>query len=813
MLIDCHSDVLDAIQVVAGPRAQDLEASLQIEEQKLLITHLLANESAWSGTVGSACLRKNESDTGTLKTYHPMYGRLNSYPFYAMAISQLDSHGDRSTDYNRLKAIMLLAHWMLLSKLFEDPADSYLNKQQDKKYLSGATASLQASTRLVRQCRQLIRFNDYGKLHNLKTADNLFELLKNLNGHVERDAAESEIRNARLHNELFAFFNRAFISKDAFGEKGSSRGGGRHGGKSYWHDGYVFYSDGAQAEQTISEDGGRITVLSAPVADVDLEELKLAGLDPSENQSGVEYILPESSSRSRRMLSRRMVRFIEMGNQHFRTQWTQSSVYEVSALLNKCQSTLRSPEKSLNEKKTVLLILVMFWTGSSLENVIENFRVYPTHESEEKKSFPCLVQSEHNGEWHFCLTPETARQQFPESNYKDCKRYSDANLTKICLPDLAGVGDYITSVFTSGDFKGAPALFKEKGIKITLSYGNSVKDFASEYRGIISKVIKALPKGNRLNEYRISSYLPHMMASEISGDVAEPLLLTGRYSTLGQTLLHYTAFEPAYLQRMYADVVMKISELTGCSLHGSSQLRGEALENEHGRIGSLLMPNRYKVKEVEEYLRKEIGNFKNTGDTAKIVKVHNLYTMYTVMMQGYATGFRAIVDPFPKDDCIDDATGLCVISDKDGDDYYNSRLIWIPPDVMLQREHYKKHRNRIHSMIQSHHPELKDAVGDVFLLSEAFELLEVRPRNIKEVMKNIFPLPVNTNRRYLRTRLRELGCPAEVVNSFMGHWGRGQEPWGRFSSVSPIAMIEAVKPYILKILDELGFRPIKGPLR
>jgi len=50
----------------------------------------------------------------------------------------------------------------------------------------------------------------------------------------------------------------------------------------------------------------------------------------------------------------------------------------------------------------------------------------------------------------------------------------------------------------------------------------------------------------------------------------------------------------------------------------------------------------------------------------------------------------------------------------------------------------------------------------------------------------------------------------ELINAFMGHWGIGQEPWGKFSSSSPLELLEQISPYIDKFLEILGFEVVEG---
>ncbi|MDH5766975.1 MAG: hypothetical protein OEZ38_13265, partial [Gammaproteobacteria bacterium] len=70
-------------------------------------------------------------------------------------------------------------------------------------------------------------------------------------------------------------------------------------------------------------------------------------------------------------------------------------------------------------------------------------------------------------------------------------------------------------------------------------------------------------------------------------------------------------------------------------------------------------------------------------------------------------------------------------------------------------------------------------------------------------------LPLNFNRHYLRTRLREEGVAGEVIDAFMGHWELGQEPFGRYSSLSPIEYRSEIKNPLERILADDQWQVIK----
>ncbi|MCD5380301.1 IS481 family transposase, partial [Candidatus Gracilibacteria bacterium] len=60
------------------------------------------------------------------------------------------------------------------------------------------------------------------------------------------------------------------------------------------------------------------------------------------------------------------------------------------------------------------------------------------------------------------------------------------------------------------------------------------------------------------------------------------------------------------------------------------------------------------------------------------------------------------------------------------------------------------------------------------------------------------------------THLRELGVSGEFIDAFMGHWEFGQEPYGKYSSLSPLSYIETLKKPIEILLEMAGWLEIRG---
>jgi hypothetical protein len=84
------------------------------------------------------------------------------------------------------------------------------------------------------------------------------------------------------------------------------------------------------------------------------------------------------------------------------------------------------------------------------------------------------------------------------------------------------------------------------------------------------------------------------------------------------------------------------------------------------------------------------------------------------------------------------------------------------------------------------------------------------PTLIGRRLRSVYALPFNSSRHYLRSCLLERQCPLEVINAFMGHFERGEEPWGVFSGFSPLAYRDALMDKLVPLLNEDGWEALRG---
>lgn len=232
-----------------------------------------------------------------------------------------------------------------------------------------------------------------------------------------------------------------------------------------------------------------------------------------------------------------------------------------------------------------------------------------------------------------------------------------------------------------------------------------------------------------------------------------------------------------------------------------------------------------RIDVVRDYfiqLRARIEGIVDPGNAASMVTYHNYYTVYCVALLGIATGIRAIGNPFPDPEHCDPKTGFALVRDKDGNDGYNTRIIWLPKPVRQQLLYYRDHRRAVISLIQWPENSLRaeSQPYPMFLLNPSakksrseFGLpAQLRPGKLTELVGDFFYLPMNFDRHFLRSNLLERGVSIEALDMFMGHWHLGTEPWGRFSTYSMRDHKDQIRGPITDLLNEIGATPRKSQL-
>ena len=501
---------------------------------------------------------------------------------------------------------------------------------------------------------------------------------------------------------------------------------------------------------------------------------------------------------------------IKMKNQRLATDWDRMNSHEIATFLTGIQN-LSVQEGNINDVPCIELsafLAIVFWLSASPESV---------------KGCDLLPDSAHFGEglgilWdenpsrYWVVKPRTPIQSLVSSATLERQALPMAKRYTLPIPEPA------VQAMDRHFLRFKPGYQTVKIFNRNLEeYLLAADDFFGDLRRIA---------GGRQTLQRISMHLHYMIARMPGLDITVAMSITGRNDLLGTVSNHYTAISVKALNRFYKFACSEILFDSGIT---AIKVMNETVDSKgNSHVGSCYVPRELTVTAMVRDLRARLktarDNLQKEDDSP--LRLHNDITIYTVLMIGFATGYRATRDPLLQKAEMDRTTGFCVISDKDGDDLYHSRIIWLPDICFQQLDLYQEHLSHFENWLFMHNQDLffdsrqKDVIGrrleretpSLFFIQNDMHGLEVRPKWISKLMKVInYDLPVNANRHYLRTNLLYRGCPVEVINAFMGHWESGVEPWGMYSGLSPLVYRDELFTHLLYLMDDIGWDLEKGP--
>jgi len=194
------------------------------------------------------------------------------------------------------------------------------------------------------------------------------------------------------------------------------------------------------------------------------------------------------------------------------------------------------------------------------------------------------------------------------------------------------------------------------------------------------------------------------------------------------------------------------------------------------------------------------------------VEYHNLYTVYCIYAQGLLTAIRAVRQPLLSTGDFNFGNSLAVYRDKDSEDQFHTRNIPCHEMVFAISEEYEKHVGRILKRI----PTLADSKSlefAVFFIEPDLSITEARPKSITQYLQHFTPLPLNSNRKFIRNYLLNNGCSTHAIDTLLGHASRGENYWERYHTRGMNCIFTEVRAHMGQLIDELDIQRVRGLLR
>jgi hypothetical protein len=235
------------------------------------------------------------------------------------------------------------------------------------------------------------------------------------------------------------------------------------------------------------------------------------------------------------------------------------------------------------------------------------------------------------------------------------------------------------------------------------------------------------------------------------------------------------------------------------------------------RAGSYLQIKIDKLGDLLYLLRDRAQGYSLNGWN-DLELVHNTLTLYTLLILNISTGHRPVRHPFHSINCFDLQVGTVFISDKEVRSAQSARVIKLPDIALMQLRHYIQHLESIRPYCRNtgaanteHIDGALNGSKPFFILFVGRDLISITPKILSDFLDNILPLPLNWNRHFMRTWLREQGIESSMVDAWMGHVGSGGEPFSRYSglAMTDLALISdeinILLKYDLKVNCIVGF--------
>ena len=241
--------------------------------------------------------------------------------------------------------------------------------------------------------------------------------------------------------------------------------------------------------------------------------------------------------------------------------------------------------------------------------------------------------------------------------------------------------------------------------------------------------------------------------------------------------------------------------------------------DEGNSIGSPLMLKNSEIIKVNQqhiYHLKELKKLSSSMHV-DVKDLHNELVFYLYKMLTMASGYRAVTGTCGKFSDINFISNEYWISDKENRNRESARIIVLPNMAIQQLEAYQKHLAQLKFKVKYSAINIANRVDSVldntshflFLISSDDEVEEVSPKTIKPYMDTQFPVQLNWNRHYMRSKLMKLNISPPVIYHFMGHDDIGSEGMGRYSGLSYYDF-KSLSEVINNILEELHFEVVPG---
>ncbi len=330
------------------------------------------------------------------------------------------------------------------------------------------------------------------------------------------------------------------------------------------------------------------------------------------------------------------------------------------------------------------------------------------------------------------------------------------------------------------------------------------------FRGNVTRLLRKLSGERRFTIARISQLIWTQLHVITGGELASACLVLGFPQQLAQVELFYAILEVSKAEDLFA-------RTSACLWNPAlpAHILPPDLVSDPDKesfVGCRAFPRldvtRGAVAWLSDGSRAFFGIRAQHFDPTSQAKQLNQAVIYAVWHQFFSFGTRAIISAYQPVSEFSELTGVGVLSDKDFESGYKTRLVWARPKLLAHMKAVERRLAELHYKFPGCN--FSD-LGPVWLLDGNGQPEMLTPTAIKRVMNKEFPFPVNTPRKVMRYWLRRAGMSHAHAEAYMGHWWHGREPFSPVSSFNFGPFLTELKRILPGLLeDQLGFVTIPG---
>ncbi len=523
-----------------------------------------------------------------------------------------------------------------------------------------------------------------------------------------------------------------------------------------------------------------------------LNELKALGVEPSEAQEAFEFIfvrhqcLPAYAQAFNDALrTRGAIKRMELQNQFLPLSTQLLNDQDLRAL----GSLLQSLDSVDSDQLLALLIRVIFVTSSPLQRA-KNLQIVKAGGNKFHPGAESIGYDLRNQAWLLPVFPLDLKTQFSADAATQCR---NTEVIHFALPDLFGFHK-----------------------KLTAFFGDDVPEFPFEkLREPEKKIRKTLSATNsRLTLSRLERYMTLMAAGRF--EATQATYLFSNYLSTSSARRFYTALSIDTYRAIYRELCSMVLKSTGYNTTlGQSPTEGQDMY-----IGARYCPETAHVRSVLRGMVVQLEHIRRNllGAPGMWIEFHNRYTTYVIYAQGILTGIRSVESPFVDQACINSDVQIAVFRDKDSADQFHTRTIPLHSLTREFAEFYHRHREAVLVRLASLNPSAtlelrritqKDAPFIFFLLPDG-QWQTVRPGRLAPLLSQHTDLPLNSNRKFIRSQLLEKGISAHAIDTLLGHASRGEPFWGACSTRSFREIADEVLNGLDSLAEQIDLQVVKG---